>query len=816
MSSSLMRKLGEAQQRLQQGDVAGAQFLCQEVLARAPRNPDALALIGITYLMTGRAHDAIAPLTQALAAAPRHGLALENLGLAYLMLGEFVAAERALRTAAAISGAPASVHMRLGIALLNQQRYTDAMSALQQALALAPDNSDIHLNLGQAAHAAGDPVRARQEFEAALRLSPEHVDAMFNLGVMCLQQNELESARLWFERVTAASPRHADALVNLGVVLETQQRPTEAIASYRRAIAIEPASARARNNLAHALTLMGELEEARAEYIAALRAAPGMEEALEGIASVCMALGRFKEALGHLRELMRAGSERPAVLAIFADVLLELGELDEAESAAKRAIAADPSAGGAYSTLADIYFVRGELDRMTATLQSGVEQTGAIHLLGKLAFQQRRLCDWEHWHTTWNRLAAALPDTLEPVSPFSLLCEPLTAAEQRVYAGRWSERFSATNAACAKPRRTPGKRIRVGYFSSDFYEHATAYLLAEVLELHDRNRFEIFAYSYGPEDHSPMRARLRAACEHFVDIARDPDDVAADRIGGDDLDILIDLKGYTMGARTGVLARRPCAVQVNWLGYPGTMGATFIDYLIADSFIIPPEQESAYHERILRLPHCYQPNDRKRTSSAALSRAQYGLPDRGFIFCGFNQSYKITPEIFGCWMNLLRLTADSVLWLLADNQWATDNLLSATSAAGIEPSRIIFAPKVRLQEHLARYTVADLALDTFPYGSHTTASDALWGGCPLVALCGDTFASRVSGSILTACALPELIARTQENYQQLALRIAENAAYRQQLRKKLAVARERSPLFDSANFTRDLEKLYEDIGAGRI
>lgn len=806
-----MRKLAEAQQRLQDGDVAGAQFLCQEVLARAPRNPDALSLVGITYLMTGHARDAIAPLTQALVAAPRHGLALENLGLAHLMLGEFADAEGALRAAIAIPGAPASVYMRLGIALLNQRRHADAMAALQRACELDPGNSDIHLNLGQAAHAAADLTRARREFENALRLTPDHVDAMFNLGVMCLEEGALDDARQWFERVVAVSPRHTDAQVNLGVVLEKQLHLDDAIASYRRALVIDPAFARARNNLAFALTLLGRLDDAHAEYTTALRAAPGMEEALEGLASVCMALGRFKEALRYLRELERAGSRRPAVLATLADALLEVGELDDAESAAKRAIAADPSTSGAYSTLADIYSIRGGMDLVAETLKSGVEHTGAVHLLGKLAFHQRRLCDWEGWQTSWSRLSAALPDTREPVSPFSLLCEPLTAAEQTRYASRWSERFKGSGDTRNRRRRAPGTRIRAGYFSSDFYEHATAYLLAEVLELHDRSRFEVFAYSYGPEDNSPMRARLRAACEHFVDIAHDPDDIAANRIASDDLDILIDLKGYTMGARTAILARRPCAVQASWIGYPGTSGAAFIDYLIADAFIVPPGAETAYTEQIARLPHCYQPNDRKRAVGDALSRAEYSLPRKGFVFCGFNQSYKITPEIFACWMNLLRLVPDSVLWLLADNEWATANLQRAASVAGIAPARIVFAPKLPLNEHLARYAAADLALDTFPYGSHTTASDALWGGCLLVALCGDTFASRVSGSILAACNLPELITTTLEGYERLAHKIARDAPFREDLRVKLAAAKSSAPLFDAAGFTRDLEKLYGEM-----
>jgi predicted O-linked N-acetylglucosamine transferase (SPINDLY family) len=241
------------------------------------------------------------------------------------------------------------------------------------------------------------------------------------------------------------------------------------------------------------------------------------------------------------------------------------------------------------------------------------------------------------------------------------------------------------------------------------------------------------------------------------------------------------------------------------------MGAEFIDYLIADSFIVPPGQENHYAERVLRLPHCYQPNDRKRTIANTLDRSAYGLPERGFVFCAFNQAYKITPDIFACWMSLLRKAPDSVLWLLADNRWATDNLKRAAQGHGIDPARVIFARKVPLAEHLARYRAADLALDTFPYGSHTTASDALWSGCPLVALCGETFASRVSGSILNACELPELIAYSLQDYEGLALRIANDSSYRNALRVKLESSKPGAPLFDSQTFTRDLENMYTDV-----
>jgi predicted O-linked N-acetylglucosamine transferase (SPINDLY family) len=301
-----------------------------------------------------------------------------------------------------------------------------------------------------------------------------------------------------------------------------------------------------------------------------------------------------------------------------------------------------------------------------------------------------------------------------------------------------------------------------------------------------------------------MRKRLENACEHFVDIAWESDDVAAERIRADALDLLVDLKGYTLADRLSIMARRPCAIQATWLGYPGTTGASFIDYAIADPFVIPPEAEGAYSERIVRLPHCYQPNDCRREVAEPRARSEYGLPEQAFVFCCFNQTYKITPEVFAAWMRLLRAVPGSVLWILESNAIAKRNLLAAAAQAGIGADRLIVAPKMPNAQHLARYRVADLALDTYPYTSHTTLSDALWCGCPSLALCGDTFASRVSGCVLCGGGMPELVTYSLAEHERLAAELATNRERLQALRGRVVRAKEDSPLFDSAGFARDL------------
>ena len=764
MSASFSQKLNQAWDRLQQGDAAGAQFLCRDILRDDPRNPEALYLLGAVQLMNNLPQDALRTLEQARAAAPDDGPILESLGVTYLMLGNFAAAEAPLRTAAGLAGAPPSVYMRLGLALMNQSRHDEALAELKRAALLDSGHPDIQLNLGMAYARSGAHAAARTAFEAALQQAPGHPQASYNLAALCMDERRYDEARRWFEQaLPGAMAGAADAAT--------------------------------------------------------------VTEIREGLAVANAALGRNPEAITHLRAILETTAPTAGVLTRLAQALFQTAKLDEAADAARRAIALDPLETEAHATLSDVLLTRGDLAGGAAALAEGVTRTGSIRLLGMLRFEYRRQCDWPRWREAWAQLrpalaadaAAAAPNPDAALSPFSLLCEDTTPAQQRLIAERFTAaQFPTAAAAPARPARNTGdNRLRIGYLSSDLHEHAVGYLIAEVLETHDRTQFEVTAYSFGPEDGSAQRTRLKTACEHFVDLAWDPDDIAAQRLADDGLDILVDLKGYTLGARPGLLARRPCAIQINWLGYPGTMGAPFMDYLIADPVLIPPGEEDSCSERVLRLPHCYQPNDRRRVIPAPRTRKAYGLPDAGagVVFCCFNQAYKLTPDVFACWLRLLKGSPGSVLWLLEDHPLTMQNLRAAAAAQGVDGARLVFGPKLPLHEHLARYRTADLALDTFPYTSHTTASDALWAGCPLVALTGSTFASRVSGSILTAGGLPELITGSLPAYEALAAALAADPARRAALRAQLDRARDTTPLFDTAAFTRALEELYGEISS---
>src|ERR1700720_3466238 len=396
------------------------------------------------------------------------------------------------------------------------------------------------------------------------------------------------------------------------------------------------------------------------------------------------------------------------------------------------------------------------------------------------------------------------------VPPFYLLPTPASASDQLACAQHWIGPARPPREAIFDHKDFEGReRIRLGYLSGDFHQHAPARLMAELFERHDRTRFEVLAYSYGPDDNSAMRARLASAFDRFVDIGALSHHDAARTIHADRVDILIDLKGYTHHARPAISAYRPAPVQVSYLGYPATMGAGFIDYIIVDSFVVPYSQQPFFSERLVHLPRSYQVNDRRReVADARTSRRDVGLPAEGLVLCSFNNSYKISPVFFDIWMRLLRAVPGSVLWLLEANPQVAGNLRSEAEKRGVDSGRLIFAPVVPPAEHLGRHRHADLFLDTLPCNAHTTASDALWAGLPVLTCSGDTFAGRVAGSLLTAIGMPELITESLEEYEQIALALAGDPKRLIALRQKLEKNRDAGSLFDLPKCTANLEAAY--------
>ena len=489
--------------------------------------------------------------------------------------------------------------------------------------------------------------------------------------------------------------------------------------------------------------------------------------------------------------------------------LKDLGRLDEAVAAFERALEIRPDFAETHNNLGNAMKDLGRPDLAVESYRRALAvrplyPSARAQMLNQLA----HMCDFDAVEAA----AAEIPGlTGAGVPTFAML--PLEdAPERRLEHARNHARRFATISTPAPPLPLAGRpeRLRIGYFSADFHSHATMHLMGHLFELHDRDRFSIHAYSFGPDRDDAQRQRLVAAVDSFEDVRSLSDEAIAALARRDGIDIAIDLKGYTELSRPGIFAHRPAPVSMAYLGYPGTMGADFIDYIVADEVVLPPQDRAFYSETPAYLPHSYQVNDRTRAiSDRVFTRAEQGLPDQGVVFCCFNSSYKISRPAFAIWMRLLKQVKGSVLWLLRSNDWAQTNLRAEATAMGVDPERLVFADPLPQAEHLARQRSADLFLDTFNVNAHTTASDALWAGLPVLTLPGRGFPARVAASLLTAIGLPELIAKTQEDYERLALDLALAPERLAAVKAKLAANRLTTPLFDTAATTRDLESLFD-------
>jgi len=563
----------------------------------------------------------------------------------------------------------------------------------------------------------------------------------------------------------------------LGIIAHQAGNSRMACDLIRRAIQLDPAFATACSDLGNVLIQQGELDDAISWYRRAIEISP-----------------EFPAAYNNLGNAYQMNDSPQEAIACY-----------------RKAIELQPDYAEAHRNLGSAFRRTGDVAAALDAFETAVALNPAFaEALTQMQHHLRHICAWDGLDKLSSRLIEMVESGSGIVNPFLFLCIETTPPQQLLCARQWAAENLLSPAARPKRSSRRGDRITIGYLSADFQEHATACLISELFALHDRNRFNILGYSYGRDDGSAARRRLAKSFDRFVDLEAASFAEAASRIQEDGVDILIDLKGYTANARPQILALRPAPVQVSYLGYPGTMGTEAVDYIIVDPFVVPPDQQPHFAEKLIHLPGCYQVNDRSRPISTRIpSRAECGLPESGFVFCCFSASYKITPKVFDVWMRLLGAVEGSALWLLESNPLATANLKRAAETRGVASDRLIFAGTLPNPDHLARFAIADLFLDTLPYNAHTVASDALWGGCPVVTCAGKTFASRVAGSLLRAVGLPELVTASLEEYEALALTLARNPEQCRGVREKLRGGRLTSTLFDSARFTRHLEEAYE-------
>jgi predicted O-linked N-acetylglucosamine transferase (SPINDLY family) len=710
---------------------------------------------------------------------------------------------------------PDALHL-LGVLAHHVGQHEQAIRYIGQAIALDSRRPEFHNNLGEAYRATGKLAEAMTHYQRALALQPTYSDAHNNLGVTLQAQGHLDQAIAHYQRALALRSDYAEVHCNLGVALQAQGHLDQAIAHYQRALALRSDYAEVHCNLGVALQAQGHLDQAIAHYQRALALRPALADAHHNFANALREQGRLADAMAFHRKALEFRPEYPEAYNNMGVIVLEQDRCQEASAYFRQALALRPTYAEAHNNLGNVFKEQGKLAEAVACYRQALTlKPNCAEAENQLMHQLQHLCDWAELETLFARQKALLEENPSAeIPPFTMMAIPSSSADQLRCAQNWVAKRLAPIARLRdglefRFHRVAKPRLKLGYLSADFHQHATAYLIAELFELHDRTRFEVWAYSYGPDDGSPMRQRLVRACDRFTDIGSASYEAAARQIHADGIDVLVDLKGYTRGTRTQILALRPAPIQVNYLGFPGTLGADFVDYIITDRFITPPDQEPFFTEKLVYLPDCYQANDRQRPiAEPTPTRAECGLPETGFIFCCFNNSYKITPEVFTIWTRLLQKLPDSVLWLLEANPAVAVNLRREAAARGVAPDRLVFAPRMSLAEHLARHRRADLFLDTLPVTAHTTGSDALWAGLPVLTCAGETFASRVAGSLLTAIGLPELITYSLEEYEARALHLAHHPNELTALRERLVQNRLPAPLFDTPRFTRHLETAY--------
>jgi protein O-GlcNAc transferase len=775
--SKLQRLADQAQSK---GRYEEALDHSEEILLHFPANSQAQLTAAQCCLVLERHETALAYLNKFLKQQPNHALALNNRGVAFEVLGEYDHALKDFARARQLEPQYEDACLNEAQCLQHLERFEEAAASYRRILEIVPGHSAAQVGLGEALRRAGHQAEAigglkslterdssdgsawealgnayldaKQWSEAvdaygqASTLMPDRALIYANCGKALRELGQFEDALLVTEAAITIDPNCLPALRNKVVFLLDQSSWSLAVEACAAVLKLDREDAQTYNNLGFALNALKQYEAALDAFQTASRLQPALALAWVNQACTLEYMGRHEEALKACEEALRLDPDYP-------------------------------------------------------------------NLPGRLGHARLYVCDWTHAATDRERVISATRDGKVACDPFRIISFSDQAADQQQVARKWVQ--SSTKAV--DPNKWPdipaakhAGRIRVGYLSADFHHHATTLLMAEMLELHDKSRFEVIAISFGPPKEDPMRARLRRAFDSFHDVMTMDDDDAARYVRGLSLDIAVDLKGHTQDNRIGLFQRRVAPIQVSYLGFPGTLGAPFMDYILADHTLIPDDLKRYYDEKVIRLPGSYQPNDASRGMKlAAPSRASLGLPDDAFVFCSFNNNYKITPELFDVWMRLLQRVPQSVLWLLADSDTASRNLVREAVTRGIDESRLIFAARVSWEEHLARQQAADLFLDTLPCNAHTTASDALRVGLPVLTCSGTSFASRVAASLLHAQGLDELITYDIDAYENLAIELASDPDRMASLRSRASAAIISGSLFDTAPFVRNVERGYQ-------
>ena len=695
-----------------------------------------------------------------------------------------------------------------GIIFKDVGKLKEAEALLRKAILLDPSFAKAHSNLGTVLIDLGKLKEAEVLLRKAIELDNELAEAYSNLGTVLIELGNLKEAEVFLRKAIEIKPDLADAHSNLGLVGRGLGNLKEAEILLRKAIDIKPDFVNAYLNLGLILRDVGNLKEAEILFLKAIDIKPDFAEAHSNLGNILIDLERSKEAELPQRKAIEIKPDFAEAHLNLGVIFKNLGNLKQAETSTRKAIELKPDSANAYLNLGIILNDLGNYPDAISSYKKALNlKSNLSSAKTELIGSKRDICDWsdEEMDKKWIENIGIEGEAVKPWGFFFLEDNPIKnlTRSQKYY----KEKFNQKSYPIAHFKN---KKIHIGYFSSDFHEHATMHLISSIFELHDKSKFEIYLYSFSPSDDKYTERAKRSGC-FFRDIKTLSTSKSVELARRDKLDIAIDLKGYTKYSRMNIFSQRVAPVQINYLGYPGTLGAETIDYIIADNIVIPKGYEKFYSEKIIRMPNCYQCNNKKEICKEPISRKEFNLPNQGFVFTCFNANRKISTEEFDIWMRLLEKIKGSVLWLYKSNSFAVKNLCKEAEKRNVDPDRLIFANRLPLEKHLARHNLGDLALDTFNCNGHTTTSDALWSGLPVLTKIGESFAARVSASILTSIGLPELITYNEKEYEEKAINIARNPSELIRIKTKLTRVIETSPLYNSELYTKNLEYKFEEL-----
>jgi protein O-GlcNAc transferase len=759
----------------------------------------------------GKLQNSIESFEKALFLKPDYAEAYNNIGSVFKELNQSDNAIRSFEKAIEIKPDYFEAHYNLGQTFQDLNNIEAAIKSYEEVLIIKPDFAELHNNLGIIYHGIDKIDSARQHLEDAVRIMPEFVEAFNNLGHIYKELKLLDRAIDCYKNAVAINPEFADGYFNIGLVLQDQKQFDLAINNFEMAISINPNYSDAHFNIANILQDLGQLDGAVQSYQKTIKIKQDNTEAHYELGLTFMQLGKVDASIKSYEKALSINPNYGDVHNSLGNIFNQIGQLEKALLSYENALSISPEHAEVYFNLGNLMLDLNQLDNAIVNYEYALKLKPGIDCnFGNLVHTKMHLCNWDYFSDNLEELLEKINHNEKTISPFSLSALIDDAKIQLKNAKIFAKQKHPKNSALSKNYNySTHKKIRIGYFSADFREHPVSYLSAELYELHNRSQFEIYAFSFGPDTQDVMNLRIKAGVDNFYDV-RDMSykDIAL-LSRSLEIDIAIDLGGFSANNRLEIFAITAAPIQINYLAYPGTMGADFYDYIVADETLIPEAQKSNYAENIIYLPSCYMPQDNSRQiSDKPLKRQDFNLPEDGFVFCCFNNSYKITPKEFDIWMRLLSKVDGSILWLIKANKSSVDNLKSEAEKRGVKADRLIFADKLTIEEHLARQRLADLFLDTFNFNAHTTASDALWVGLPIVTKIGKGFAARVAASLLTSIEVPELITTSEKEYEALALDLATNPEKLLLIKNKLADKRSTAPLFDTETYTKNLEKAY--------